>query len=108
MTLTTTVFLNSVKNLLSNDKMAELLILFLILLCIVLIVSGIMYKCTDGTMNASDFSFKGCFSFGDGSDDKPQEDKGDTEVAASPLLSNDFSMGNRTKQPRRMGFARSR
>lgn len=59
-----------------------------------LIVSGIMYKCTDGTMNASDLSFKDCFSFGDGSDDKPQEDKGDTEVAASPLLSNDFSMGN--------------
>lgn len=45
-------------------------------------------------MNASDLSFKDCFSFGDGSDDKPQEDKGDTEVAASPLLSNDFSMGN--------------
>ena len=88
MTLTTIVFLNSVKNLLSNDKMAELLILFLILLCIVLIVSGIMYKCTDGTMNASDFSFKGCFSFGDGSDDKPQEDKSATEeVTASPLLS---------------------
>ena len=94
MTLTTTVFLNSVKNLLSNDKMAELLILFLILLCIVLIVSGIMYKCTNGTMNASDLSFKDCFSFGDGSDDKPQEDKGDTEPTVSPLLSNDFSMGN--------------
>ena len=94
MTLTTIVFLNSAKNLLSNDKMAELLILFLILLCIVLIVSGIMYKCTDGTMNASDLSFKDCFSFGDGSDDKPQEDKGDTEPTVSPLLSNDFSMGN--------------
>ena len=95
MTLTTIVFLNSVKNLLSNDKMAELLILFLILLCIVLIVSGIMYKCTDGTMNASDFSFKGCFSFGDGSDDKPQEDKSATEeVTASPLLSDSSSMGN--------------
>jgi hypothetical protein len=94
-TLTTTVFLNSVKNLLSNDKMAELLILFLILLCIVLIVSGIMYKCTDGTMNASDFSFKGCFSFGDGSDDKPQEDKSATEeVTASPLLSDSSSMGS--------------
>jgi len=75
--------------------MAELLILFLILLCIVLIVSGIMYKCTDGTMNASDFSFKGCFSFGDGSDDKPQEDKSATEeVTASPLLSDSSSMGN--------------
>jgi len=74
--------------------MAELLILFLILLCIVLIVSGIMYKCTDGTMNASDFSFKDCFSFGDGSDDKPQENKDDTEATVSPLLSNDFSMGN--------------
>ena len=59
-----------------------------------LIVSGIMYKCTDGTMNASDLSFKDCFSFGDGSEDKPQEDKGDTDVTASPLLSNDFSMGN--------------
>ena len=54
-----------------------------------------MYKCTDGTMNASDFSFKGCFSFGDGSDDKPQEDKSATEeVTASPLLSDSSSMGN--------------
>ena len=88
-TLTTTVFLNSVKNLLSNDKMAELLILFLILLCIVLIVSGIMYKCTDGTMNASDFSFKGCFKFGDGSEDKPQEDKGDTEPTVCLLYTSD-------------------
>lgn len=95
MTLTTIVFLNSVKNLLSNDKMAELLILFLILLCIVLIVSGIMYKCTDGTMNASDLSFKDCFSFGDGSDDKPQEDKSATEEATtSPLLSDSSSMGS--------------
>ena len=54
-----------------------------------------MYKCTDGTMNASDFSFKDCFSFGDGSDDKPQEDKSATEEATvSPLLSDNSLMGN--------------
>lgn len=73
--------------------MAELLILFLILLCIVLIVSGIMYKCTDGTTNASDFSFKTCFKIGDETGDKPQEVK-TTEVTTSPLLSDGFSMGN--------------
>lgn len=54
-----------------------------------------MYKCTDGTMNASDFSFKDCFKFGDESDDKPQEDKSATEeVTASPLLSDSSLMGN--------------
>jgi hypothetical protein len=72
--------------------MAELLILFLILLCLVLIVSGIMYKCTDGTTNASDFSFKTCFKIGDETDDKPQEVK-TAEVTTSPLLSDGFSMG---------------
>jgi len=73
--------------------MAELLILFLILLCLILIVSGIMYKCTDGTTNASDFSFKTCFKIGDETGDKPQEVK-TTEVTMSPLLSDGFSMGN--------------
>ena len=73
--------------------MAELLILFLILLCLVLIVSGIMYKCTDGTTNASDFSFNTCFKIGDETDDKPQEVK-TTEVTTSPLLSDGFSMGD--------------
>ena len=55
-----------------------------------------MYKCTDGTMNASDFSFKGCFKFGDESDDKPQEDKSATteEATTSPLLSDSYSMGS--------------
>ena len=71
--ISTTVYQNSVKNLLCNDKMAELLILFLILLCLVLIVSGIMYKCTDGTTNASDFSFKTCFKIGDETDDNPRK-----------------------------------
>lgn len=73
--------------------MAELLILFLILLCLVLIVSGIMYKCTDGTTNASDFSLKTCFKIGDETGDKPQEVK-TAEVTTSPLLSDGFSMGS--------------
>ena len=51
-----------------------------------------MYKCTDGTTNASDFSFKTCFKIGDETDDKPQEVK-TVEVTTSPLLSDGFSMG---------------
>ena len=51
-----------------------------------------MYKCTDGTTNASDFSFKTCFKIGDETDDKPQEVK-TAEVTTSPLLSDGFSMG---------------
>ena len=52
-----------------------------------------MYKCTDGTTNASDFSFKTCFKIGDETDDKPQEVK-TAEVTTSPLLSDGFSMGS--------------
>ena len=92
----TTVCQNLVKNLLTKYKMAELLILFLVLICILLIVIGFMYKCTDGTMDTNDFSFDNCFKFGDNKesdDDKPQEAK--QTITKSPLLSDDNdSMGS--------------
>lgn len=68
--------------------MAELLILFLVLICILLIVMGITYKCTDGTTNTEDFSFDKCFKFGENKtpeEVKKQEDEKD--ITISPLLS---------------------
>ena len=76
--------------------MAELLILFLVLICILLIVTGITYKCTDGTTNTEDFSFDKCFKFGENKtpeDDKSQDEK--LTATKSPLLSDgNNSMGS--------------
>ena len=88
-------YLNSVKILLGNTRMIELLVLFLIIITIIICVMLMMYKCTDGTMSTSDFSGAKCLDFGLQAKSNVISNVTTSTVTSSPLLSGDGgSMGN--------------
>jgi hypothetical protein len=78
--------------------MIEVAVLFFIVIVIVLCILSIMYKCTDGTMVADDFSTGTCFKLGDPT--KKDDDKAPSVADAggggtsSPLLAGSGMSGS--------------